>query len=56
MSFGGAVLLSDLKRPCLGIVFESCGRAGRYNVARLIAHHGDARLPDLLLIANPISS
>jgi hypothetical protein len=34
--------------PDLGIVCEPCGRAGRYNVARLIAHHGDARLPALL--------
>jgi hypothetical protein len=25
----------------------SCGRRGRYNVARLIERYGDAKLPDL---------
>jgi hypothetical protein len=27
---------------------EPCGRHGRYNIARLIADHDDARLPELL--------
>ena len=26
---------------------SSCGRRGRYNVARLIEQYGDAKLPDL---------
>jgi hypothetical protein len=30
------------------IVCEPCGRRGRYNVDRLIAEHGDAKLTDLL--------
>ena len=33
----------------LSIVCESCGRRGRYAVARLIDEHGDAKLTDLLL-------
>jgi hypothetical protein len=29
---------------------EPCGRAGRYNVARLMEQYGDARLPKLLYV------
>ena len=40
--------LADLRSPTLTIVCEPCGRRGRYSVARLLAQHGDAKLPDLL--------
>jgi hypothetical protein len=30
-------------------VCAPCGRRGRYNVAKLIAEHGDAKLTDLLV-------
>jgi hypothetical protein len=30
------------------IVCEPCGRRGQYNVERLMAEHGDAKLIDLL--------
>jgi hypothetical protein len=42
--------LSDFRVPTLSIECEPCGRHGRYNIARLIAEHGDARLPELLTI------
>jgi hypothetical protein len=41
--------LSDVRDPTLTIVCEPCGRAGRYNVDKLIAVHGDAKLTDLLV-------
>jgi hypothetical protein len=44
-----ALTLSDLRNPTVGIVCAQCGRRGRYNVARLIKVHGDAKLPDLLV-------
>lgn len=44
----GSLVLSDIREPTLSIVCESCGRRGRYNVARLMADHGDAKLIDLL--------
>jgi hypothetical protein len=45
--------LSDFRVPTLSIECEPCGRRGRYNVARLIEQHGDAKLPDLLpVLAN----
>jgi hypothetical protein len=34
----------------LAIVYEPCGRRGRYNVDQLVANHGDAKLTDLLPI------
>ena len=34
--------LSDFRVPTLSIECEPCGRAGRYNVARLIEQYGDA--------------
>jgi hypothetical protein len=40
--------LSDFRVPTLSIECEPCGRAGRYNVARLMEQYGDARLPELL--------
>jgi hypothetical protein len=42
-----AVTLSDVREPTLTIVCQPCGCRGRYNVERLIAKHGDARLTDL---------
>ena len=44
----GALTLSDLRGKYLHINCGPCGRRGRYDVARLIAEHGDAKLPDLL--------
>jgi hypothetical protein len=42
--------LSDFLVPTLSIECEPCGRAERYNVAKLMEQHGDARLPDLLYV------
>jgi hypothetical protein len=39
--------LSDFRTPTLSIECESCGRRGRYNVARLIERYGDMKLPEL---------
>ena len=47
----GSLTLSDVHGPTLAIVCEECGRRGRYNVERLIAAHGDAKLTDLLTTA-----
>ncbi len=44
----GAAVLSDVREPALVLVCEPCGRRGRYNVARLMAKHGDAKLTELL--------
>ena len=44
----GALTLSDVRGPTLGIVCEPCGRRGRYSVAKLMEQHGDAKLTDLL--------
>lgn len=43
-----AFTLSDVREPTLTIVCKPCGRRGRYNVERLIAEHGDTKLPELL--------
>lgn len=43
----GAMILSDVHQTMLELLCEQCGRRGRYNVARLIAQHGDAKLPEL---------
>ena len=40
--------LSDFRTPTLSIECEPCGRAGRYNIAKLIAEYGDAKLPELV--------
>jgi hypothetical protein len=44
------MLLSDVRAPTLAIVCEPCGKRGRFNVARLMAEHGDAPLTDLLRV------
>jgi hypothetical protein len=41
---------SDFRVPTLSIECEPCGRRGRYNVARLMEQHGDAKLPELLYV------
>ncbi len=43
----GAMILSDVRQPTLELICEQCGRSGRYSVARLLAKHGDAKLPEL---------
>jgi hypothetical protein len=43
-----AFTLSDVREPTLTIVCQPCGRRGRYNVARLMAKHGDAMILFLL--------
>ena len=42
--------LSDFTVPTLSIECEFCGRAGRYNVAKLMEQYGDAKLPALLTV------
>ena len=44
----GSLTLSDVRGPSLSLVCEPCGRHRRYNVAKLIERHGDAKLTDLL--------
>jgi hypothetical protein len=43
-----AFTLSEVREPTLTIVCEPCGRRGRYNVERLMAEHGDAKILYLL--------
>jgi hypothetical protein len=43
-----AFTLSDVREPTLTVVCQPCGRRGRYNVERLMAKHGDAKLLYLL--------
>jgi hypothetical protein len=43
-----AFTLSDVREPTLTIVCEPCGRRGRYNVEKLMAKHGDAKILYLL--------
>jgi len=43
-----AFTLSDLREPTLTVVCQPCGRRGRYNIERLMAKHGDAKLLYLL--------
>jgi hypothetical protein len=45
----GSMILSDVRGPTLAIVCEPCGRRDRYNVAKLMEEHGDAKLSDLLV-------
>jgi hypothetical protein len=45
----GSMILSDARGPTLGIAGEPCGRRGWYNVDRLMAENGDAKLTDLLV-------
>jgi hypothetical protein len=49
MTRDGARTLSDLQEPTLTVICVPCGRRWRYNVQRLMAQHGDAKLPDLLM-------
>jgi hypothetical protein len=43
-----AFTLSDVREPTLTVVCEPCGRRGQYNVERLVAKHGNAKLLYLL--------
>jgi hypothetical protein len=44
----GSLVLSDVRAPTLTIVCERCGQRGQYNVERLMAEHGDAKMTVLL--------
>jgi hypothetical protein len=46
----GAMILSDVRPPTLGVVCAPCNRRGGYAVERLLAEHGDMKLTDLLAI------
>jgi hypothetical protein len=48
MPRNGSLVLSDVRAPTMMIVCEPCRRRGQYNVERLMAEHGDAKLTDLL--------
>ena len=48
MSDHGSLTLSDVKTPTLTIVCSPCSRLEYYDVARLVAQHGNAKLTDLL--------
>jgi hypothetical protein len=43
----GTVTLSDVISPTLTLVCALCDRRGVLSVGRLMAKHGDAKLPDL---------
>ena len=45
----GSLVLSDVRAPTLRIVCGPFGRHGQYNVERLTAEHGDAKLTELLV-------
>jgi hypothetical protein len=47
MPRSGSVVLSDLIGPMLTLRCAACDRRGIYNVAKLQAKHGDAKLTDL---------
>ena len=42
----GSFVLSHVRLPTLAV---ACGACGRYDVERLMAEHGDAKLTDLLV-------
>jgi hypothetical protein len=44
----GSLALSDLLSPTRSIICAPRGKRGRYNVAKLVEQHGDAKLTDLL--------
>jgi hypothetical protein len=44
--------LSDFRTETLSIECEPCGRFGRYTIAKLIEKYRDARLPELLYLAD----
>jgi hypothetical protein len=39
----GAITPANVHEPPIEIVYEPCGRRGRYNVERLVAKHGATR-------------
>jgi hypothetical protein len=42
-----AITLADVRKPTIGLLSaRRAGGAARYNVERLIAEHGDAKLTD----------
>jgi hypothetical protein len=43
-----AFTLSDVRESTLTIVCQPCGRRGRYNVRRLMAEYGNAKIHYLL--------
>ena len=43
-----AFTLSDIREPTLTVVCQLCGRRGRYDVERLLARHGNAKILYLL--------
>ena len=45
----GSLVLSDVRARMLTIVYGPCGRRGQYNVERLMAEHGIAKLTELLV-------
>jgi hypothetical protein len=47
MPRSGATTLSDVVDTTLTLACPPCGRKGVYSVARLMAKHGDAKIPDL---------
>jgi hypothetical protein len=49
MPRNGALTLSHVRGPTLGIVCQPCAGHRRYAVARLIQEHGDAKLTELLV-------
>jgi hypothetical protein len=44
-----SITLADVRKQAVVILCEPCARRGRYNVERLIAKHGDAKMPGLLV-------
>ena len=45
----GALTLAELRAPKLTVVCAPCNRRGSYDVQRLVAQRGDAKLTDLLV-------
>jgi hypothetical protein len=43
-----AFILSEVRERTLTVVCEPCGRRGQYNVQRLMAKHGNAKILYLL--------
>lgn len=48
MSRAGAITLTNMRAPYVIVVCASCGRRGRFAVARLIEKYEDTPMPDLL--------
>jgi hypothetical protein len=50
-------LVSNVRRPILGVVCSPCQRRERYEVERLIRRYGaDAKLPDLLPLVRKLTA